>query len=64
MTEASIEMDLAHDAEFGLVCEWLEKYDLKLEVIQAIGPGGGNPFVRLISTPENIERFKTNELQD
>lgn len=42
-------VDIAGDCTIGFMFEILEKHNVKMELIAARGPGGGNPFVKIIA---------------
>ncbi len=52
--------DVACDWDFSDFCVFCEKYKATFKVIEAIGPGGGNPYVEF-TFPERLPR--TEELQ-
>ncbi|MCG7944774.1 MAG: hypothetical protein N0C84_00350 [Candidatus Thiodiazotropha taylori] len=50
--------DIAHDCDLGSLAEFMQEYNAKLRIIEAIGPGGGNPFVEFIfETEKDKNRF-------
>ena len=56
----SIEMDIAWDYfDNGDFENEMNKRALAWEVIELEGPGGGNPFVKIIGTPMAIRNFVT-----
>ena len=34
-----------------------EKFTVKFEVLDYFGPGGGNPYIRVTGTKENLEKY-------
>lgn len=55
----TIELDIAHDCELGYIAEFMEEYELTMEIVQARGPAGGNPLIRFSSwKPGNLKKFK------
>ena len=52
-----LKTDVAYDWPFDEFCTFCERYDAKFEVIEAIGPGGGNPYVKF-SFPKRLPRHE------
>lgn len=57
--------DIAHDCPISYFLELLENHNLKLDSFVAYGPAGGNPYITVSGTPENIESLKQDlEIDD
>jgi hypothetical protein len=54
---AKVELDIAHDIELGEFLDMCDQYNLEFKIIEARGPGGGNPLVEFIGDDEDVRRF-------
>ena len=52
-------MDVAHDCPISTIAEVCEKHNATMRVIEAIGPGGGNPFLSFtFDNQSDMDNFK------
>jgi hypothetical protein len=54
---AKVQLDIAHDIELGEFLDMCEEYNLDFKVIEARGPGGGNPLIEFIGDDADVKRF-------
>ena len=57
----TLEIDICWDLPFDQIAIMMEKFNAtSLKILNAIGPGGGNPFVEISFTNENdMNNFET-----
>ena len=53
-TTYKIELDFNHEMTFGDLADLIEPYGLKADIIELVGPGGGNPVIELHGPYKNI----------
>lgn len=53
----SIELDFSHEMAFGELANLIEPYELKADIIELVGPGGGNPVIEIYGTYTDIVMF-------
>ena len=53
----SIELDFSHEMTFGDLADYIEPYGLKADIIELVGPGGGNPVIELYGPYKNIVEY-------
>ena len=53
----SIELDFSYEMTFGDLADFIEPYRLKADIIELVGPGGGNPLIELYGHYKNIVEF-------
>ena len=57
-------VDIDGDAKIVDLLKFLDKYNGTLEVIQVVGPAGGNPYIKLTlnkqMSKEDLESFQIN----
>ena len=58
------EIDIAHDCTIDFFTSFLEKYNLKANLIAANGPGGGNPCFELLCSNKNELLMALAEFHD
>jgi hypothetical protein len=61
---AKVELDIAHCMSLGEFLDMCEEYNLEFKVIEAHGPGGGNPVIEFIGDDASIQRFMTDNDYD
>lgn len=54
---AKVELDIAHDIELGEFLDMCDQYNLEFKIIEARGPGGGNPLIEFIGDDKDVRRF-------
>ena len=69
MTTFNYDLDIAWDTNFKIIAELLEEFNATLSVIEAIGPGGGNPYVNFQFKTESdmndfIEYWEDGECEE
>lgn len=51
-----LELDVAHDALEEALAE-AANYDLEADVVEEVGPAGGNPLVSFVGLRDDLRRF-------
>lgn len=54
---AKAQIEISHDIELGEFLDMCEEHNLDFKVIEARGPGGGNPLIEFIGDEEDVKRF-------
>ena len=53
----SIELDFSHEMTFGDLADFIQPYELQATLVELVGPGGGNPLIKLSGAYQNIVSF-------
>lgn len=61
---AKVELDIAADMELGDFLDMCEEYNLDFKVIEARGPGGGNPVIQFTGDDSDVRRFLADNEYD
>lgn len=61
---AKVQLDISHDVELGEFLDMCEEYSLEFKVIEARGPGGGNPLIEFTGSDEDVNRFMNDNEYD
>ena len=56
-TTYKIELDFNHEMTFGDLADLIEPDGLKADIIELVGPGGGNPVIELYGPYKNIVKY-------